>query len=285
MNQDHLRTFLAVVAEGSFSAAARGVHVSQSTVSSHIRSLEDYLQTRLLHREPRVAPTAAGEVLVTYATRILHLQREAVREVQGGDAGSSGPVVVAAEPPAIEAALPRALAALCLPCPHLQVTVRAMSAGRAVAAVRAGDVHVALVLVAVAPGDLIRCELGHLEARVYGAPDRVSDRFVSCPPPLGLPLPAGATCAVEVPSSWAARRAVVEGAGIGLLSTGTVADDVAEGRLEEISWPGTPVVRHLGALHAEAPSSAGGVEAFLGALRSTRPPATTRVRGGESVEG
>jgi DNA-binding transcriptional LysR family regulator len=44
------RTFLAVVAAGNFISAAERLHVTQSTVSTRIRSLEDQLGCTLFVR-------------------------------------------------------------------------------------------------------------------------------------------------------------------------------------------------------------------------------------------
>src|SRR6202035_5143288 len=57
----HLRYFVAVAEEASFTAAARRVHVAQQVLSSQIRQLEDALGVQLLERTSRgVALTAAG---------------------------------------------------------------------------------------------------------------------------------------------------------------------------------------------------------------------------------
>jgi DNA-binding transcriptional LysR family regulator len=58
----HLRYFIAVAEDASFTAAARQAHVSQQVLSSQIRQLEDGLGVRLLERTSRgVRLTAAGE--------------------------------------------------------------------------------------------------------------------------------------------------------------------------------------------------------------------------------
>ncbi|MGI8445986.1 MAG: LysR family transcriptional regulator [Streptosporangiaceae bacterium] len=57
----HLRYFVAVAEEGSFTAAARRVHVSQQVLSTQIQQLETILGVGLLERSSRgAAVTAAG---------------------------------------------------------------------------------------------------------------------------------------------------------------------------------------------------------------------------------
>lgn len=73
-----LHVFCKVVEHGSFSMAASVVHLSQPTVSSHIKDLEDHLGCRLVDRLPKkVIPTKAGEMLYRYACRLLSLRDEA----------------------------------------------------------------------------------------------------------------------------------------------------------------------------------------------------------------
>ncbi|MDB1125754.1 LysR family transcriptional regulator [Vibrio algarum] len=57
-----MKTFLAVVKEGSFSKAAEKLDMSPQLVSKYVSALEDNLHTRLLHRTTRkVSTTEAGD--------------------------------------------------------------------------------------------------------------------------------------------------------------------------------------------------------------------------------
>lgn len=79
-----LRSFLAVAQTGSITAAADRVSLSQSAASLQIRRLEEQLGCELLVRGPRgVTLTVHGEALVTYARRMLELNREVVGLIVG----------------------------------------------------------------------------------------------------------------------------------------------------------------------------------------------------------
>lgn len=73
-----LQIFCKVVELRSFSRAAKVVYLSQPTVSSHIRDLENHFECKLVDRLAReVVPTKAGNLLYGYATKIVDLKQEA----------------------------------------------------------------------------------------------------------------------------------------------------------------------------------------------------------------
>jgi DNA-binding transcriptional LysR family regulator len=68
----HLRYFVAVAEEASFTAAAHRIHVAQQALSTQIRQLEDAVGTRLLNRTNRGATlTPAGAAFLTTARDTL----------------------------------------------------------------------------------------------------------------------------------------------------------------------------------------------------------------------
>ncbi|MGH6860506.1 MAG: LysR family transcriptional regulator [Phyllobacterium sp.] len=84
LSLDLLRAFLAVVDARSFTAAARLLNSTQSTVSQKILRLEEAAGQHLLDRGRRdIQPTEAGEQLTGYARRMLTLNEEAVAAMAG----------------------------------------------------------------------------------------------------------------------------------------------------------------------------------------------------------
>jgi DNA-binding transcriptional LysR family regulator len=68
----HLRYFVAVAEEASFTAAARRVHVAQQVLSAQVRQLEGLLGVDLLERSARgVTLTPAGLVFLEGAHETL----------------------------------------------------------------------------------------------------------------------------------------------------------------------------------------------------------------------
>ena len=72
-----LHIFCKVVELASFSKAGQAIHLSQPTVSSHIKDLEKHFGCPLIDRMSRgVVPTKAGDLLYAYALRLLALRDE-----------------------------------------------------------------------------------------------------------------------------------------------------------------------------------------------------------------
>jgi len=72
-----LHIFVSVVENKSFSKASLAIHLSQPTVSLHIKELEAHFQCRLLDRLGKITePTKAGEILYQYAKNILALKEQ-----------------------------------------------------------------------------------------------------------------------------------------------------------------------------------------------------------------
>lgn len=70
-----LRIFVTVVEEKSFSKASDIINLSQPTVSSHIKELENHFQCRLLDRMgKKTEPTRAGWILFEHARKMLALK-------------------------------------------------------------------------------------------------------------------------------------------------------------------------------------------------------------------
>ena len=83
-----LRTFAAICDAGSFTKAAREVNLTQSAVSLHVKRLEDQVGSRLIMRNTRgVRLTEHGEILLSYARRILALYKEAEHRLSRDSGG------------------------------------------------------------------------------------------------------------------------------------------------------------------------------------------------------
>jgi DNA-binding transcriptional LysR family regulator len=82
MDTEVIRTFLEIVAQRSFGAAAERLHVAQTTVSARIKLLEERLGRPLFIRNKSGAElTPAGEQLLRYAPSFVQLWERARHQV------------------------------------------------------------------------------------------------------------------------------------------------------------------------------------------------------------
>ena len=86
-----LRSFVAVVEEGSITRAAARLHIAQQSLSQQIRTLELQIGAPVLTRSSRgVAPTAVGVVLLREARAVLAQAERAADGVQRAARGDTG---------------------------------------------------------------------------------------------------------------------------------------------------------------------------------------------------
>lgn len=91
MNTRQLHHFLALLSEGSLTAAAEAVHLSAPALSRSIRSLEESLGVPLFDRtERRLSPTAFAYAFQDRARRIVFEEKEGVRALELMNAGEAG---------------------------------------------------------------------------------------------------------------------------------------------------------------------------------------------------
>jgi len=102
----------AAVAEGTFDAAARRLHVTPSAISQRVKALETSVGRVLLTRSKPVTPTPSGQVLLRLARQIHTATAEVARELGDGDAAGAAVVALAVNADSLATWLLPAFAAL-----------------------------------------------------------------------------------------------------------------------------------------------------------------------------
>jgi DNA-binding transcriptional LysR family regulator len=147
MELRHLRYFLAVAEELSFTRAAERVGIAQPPFSQQIRALEQEIGVRLVDRTPRrVVLTEAGSVFAERARFILSRIGEAVVVTQQIGRGMSGHVCVGfTESGCFHPAVTRTLLEFRQAYPALHVTLQENKSINLVAMIREGTVDAAFI--------------------------------------------------------------------------------------------------------------------------------------------
>ena len=138
-----LEAFVAIARTGSFSAAARIVHVSQPALTAVIKNLEQQLGVALFERTARgVTTTTAGRELLPTVDRLLTELNETLANVLSGTAPRGGTVTLACVPSAGSLFLPPLIASFNRQHPTVHIHLRdAMTESREIVRmVRSGDI-------------------------------------------------------------------------------------------------------------------------------------------------
>ena len=150
-----MRAFVAVTRQGSFTAAARELNLTQSAVSALVRDLEEQLGLAVLDRTTRrVTLTDAGNHLLQLADRVLRDVETAVTEAKGLLDKSLGRVVVAASPLAAATLLPRMIARFAQRYPKISVELHDVLTDQILHSVRAGSADIGIGTFVRSPTEL-----------------------------------------------------------------------------------------------------------------------------------
>lgn len=263
-----LETFCAVVESASFSAAARGLGLTQPTVSRRIKRLEKELGTTLVHRrEGGIAPTPTGRRFLTFARSTLR-EYETFRAVHRPSALSGTVQVLTSTTPA-ESLVPELVTRFTTHHPKVDVEVEVVDSAQVLSRLRGSRWDVGFV--GADPGDgALRVEPVGQDEIVLAVPGthalacwsaiplealagerlilrrRGSGTLRSFQDALaahGLKLPRQAST-TRLGSTHAVLAAVEAGLGIGVLSLRVLEHHRPEG-VTAVRLVGVPVVRSL----------------------------------------
>jgi molybdate transport repressor ModE-like protein len=302
---DALEVLLAVARTGSLNAAATEVGVSQQAVSARIRSMEARTGLALVARTSRGSTlTPAGQIVAEWAARLVELASEldlglaSLRSDRGSRLRVSASLTIA------EQLLPGWLVALNAEATRrggarVEVVLQATNSETVTEQVRQGRAELGFVEGPAAPAGLRSRSIGRDRLVVVVLADHPWARrrqpvtpgelagtaLVSREPGSGtresfdraLRAALGGSRPVTEPpfalsTTAAVRAAVLAGAGPGVLSELTVADDLSSGRLVAVPVSGIRLERTLRAIWlGGGPLPAGPARDLLAqALRSTQ---------------
>lgn len=151
----HLRGFIAVADELSFSRAARKMHMVQQSLSAQVQQLENELGVQLFRRTTRkVELTDAGQVLLTHARAVLSLVSAACEQARRAGEGNNGRLVISYTPTLASETLPRLVSELHSRHPGLSLQMCEMWQTESIEAVRAGRLDVGMARCPEIPDEL-----------------------------------------------------------------------------------------------------------------------------------
>ncbi|MQA10263.1 MAG: LysR family transcriptional regulator [Pseudonocardiaceae bacterium] len=151
----HLRAFVTVAEELSFSRAARRLHIAQQALSSQIRQMEKGLEVQLFQRTTRkVELTQAGRTLLAHALPILKSFDIACEQTRRAYSGEIGQLSIAYTPTVAAEALPKLMLEMHRQHPDVSMRACEMWQAESVAAVDEGRFDIGFARCPKIRGDL-----------------------------------------------------------------------------------------------------------------------------------
>lgn len=124
MQYDALKTFITLVEVNNFTKASEILHISQPSVSLHIKNLEQEFHTTLFIRSPKsVQITPTGEILYKRAKQIMAIAEAAQEDILAYHHSIQGTLIIGASFTIGENILPSILSKLQQQFPQLELQV------------------------------------------------------------------------------------------------------------------------------------------------------------------
>lgn len=141
-----LKIFCKVVELKSFSRAGKSVHLSQPTVSSHIKDLEDHFGCRLIDRLSKEAvATKAGGLLYGYARKILAFSDEAEEAMAEFNGKIKGRLLIGGSTIPGAYLLPRIIGAFTGQYPEVTISLMVADTEKIIDGVLSGNLEMGVV--------------------------------------------------------------------------------------------------------------------------------------------
>lgn len=149
---DLLRTLVAVVDLRSFTKAAQSLGVTQPAVSAQIKRLQYLLGTDVLDKSaPGVSLTSTGELVVTYARRLLSINDQILHLAAPGVSGQT--LRIGLPEDFIDSAVAWTLSRFRAACPQVRFRMRSAGSDALLRELRDGDLDLAVALTTSGPVD------------------------------------------------------------------------------------------------------------------------------------
>jgi len=155
MNLDQIRNFYEVAVHKSFTQAAEKLYRTQPAISTQVRILEEELGEKLFDRiGKKVCLTQAGEILFTYAERLLRLHDEAKLAITELNASPKGKILIGANEATCIYVLPQIFALFKRQYPDVQISIYRNFSKKVVDKILDNQLDFGIVTLPVADRDL-----------------------------------------------------------------------------------------------------------------------------------
>lgn len=291
MTFEDLRVFCTVAAERSFSRAARKLRRTQPAVSQAIRRLEQAVGERLIDRSSRDGTlTDAGQLLLEYGGRLIHLAEEASQAVGALREVRKGRVLVGANDGGVYSVLPL-VAEFQKSYPDIVIDVRRVPARQMAQEILLRSIDIGVLTfkpperelqsVVISTDELVVLvrpdhpfaalsqvaleEVGRQNVVAHNDPSPTRDQVLRLYEQRHAPL----NIRLSLPSLDGVKRAVSMGLGVALLPRRCALDELGRGELVAIRVPELRTPRQVRLVARQDNALSHAARAFLDVARQT----------------
>jgi DNA-binding transcriptional LysR family regulator len=290
-----LKVFLSVYRQRSFSSAAKELHLTQPSVSIHIKRLEDELGVKLFDRVGRrTIPTREGTLLYSRAEDVVSRLQDIKTDLSTAEREVRGIISIGATTIPGSYVIPPLAAEFSRRHPEVFFQVAIDDAKRITGRVVEGELLLGIVEDGTMPRDIDRLHTFRDELVLVAAPGVVGRKTVSPLKLFTLPLlmreeGSDARASMEkqhllhrismkalnikaiLGSTDSLREAVKAGLGATILSRFVVRDDLKAGLVEEVRISGVRMRRDFHVICRKQRALPGHCRAFVQFLAETLP--------------
>ncbi|HTZ38940.1 MAG TPA: selenium metabolism-associated LysR family transcriptional regulator [Syntrophales bacterium] len=293
-----LEALIHLVEERSFSRAARRMHLTQPSLTKHIRNVEEILGARVVNRASRsLALTPEGKVLHDYARRILRLMEEAREQVLRMRETDSGEIRIAASTIPATYILPYAIGGFRKKHPRIRTMVLTADSGDVIQMVLENGAEIGFIgkkppggkliaealwkdrlVLAVPAGSPWAKRRSVRIADIAEAPFVIREKgsgtretFESCLREAGSAGLMHLNVVAELGSSEAVKEAVLAGLGVSVISAHAVRREIKAGLLAALSIDECRIERSFYLIYRRQFDLMNHHKRFLEFIRAYRP--------------
>lgn len=151
MDIQHIRYFLAVAQQESFSKAAEQMYVTQPILTRCIKNLEKELGVQLIERSTKhFALTEAGQLLLRQGTTLLQQHRDIYRQMEDLAGGQAGELRISSPGVLLDMYFPKLVTQYRKSHPGVHITIRESGTRTVVQDVLDGSADIGLVMLPLA---------------------------------------------------------------------------------------------------------------------------------------
>jgi len=271
MDYDQLASFIQVAKLSSFSRAAEKIYRTQPAISAQVRLLEQECGEKLFDRSgKKVQLTPAGEILLTYAEKLLAMQKEALQAIAELNLTPRGKLYIGANEATCLYVLPQTFARFRQLYPLVQISIYRNFSHKILQKVQEGAVDLGIVTLPQTANNIEVIPVFRDEVQVVVPKDHplAKHRSVTIEEvaqhPLILPKTGHTRVVIdrllrdyrdriqismELASVETQKKFVGAGLGISLINRAYAEAEVAAGVLKLIPFEGQKIYRELGLIY------------------------------------